>query len=47
MITYYAQAYSAKDGVLKSCVKETLEKIREKVSFTSYGTAVFATFLLS
>jgi hypothetical protein len=31
IVQYYAQAYSARDNVLKSCVKETLEKLREMI----------------
>lgn len=31
IVQYYAQAYSARDNVLKSCVIETLEKLREMI----------------
>lgn len=31
IVQYYAQAYSARDNVLKSCVKDTLEKLREMI----------------
>jgi diadenosine tetraphosphatase ApaH/serine/threonine PP2A family protein phosphatase/Ca2+-binding EF-hand superfamily protein len=31
IVQYYAQAYSARDNVLKNCVKDTIEKLREMI----------------
>jgi len=37
VVQFYSQAFSAKDNVLKSCVKETLEKLRERIFQNRHG----------
>lgn len=41
IVQYYAQAYSSRDNVLKSCVKETLEKLREMIFINRHRLCLY------